>query len=187
MKALLRSLIASLGMLLVAGPLCAQGVAVDKSDIRFVSKQMGVNVEGRFRKWKANVVFLPKELAKSKAELEIELLSIDLASEDSEKEVTGKEWFDTARFPVARFTSTSIKDLGADKYEIAGQLALKGATRDIVVPIVLKKDVAGNSTAEGSFMVKRLDFKIGEGPWADPDTVANEVVVRIRMALLPVK
>jgi uncharacterized Fe-S cluster protein YjdI len=36
-------------------------------------------------------------------------------------------------------------------------------------------------------MVKRLDFKIGEGPWADPDTVANEVVVRIRMALLPVK
>lgn len=187
MKALLRSLAASLGMLLAAGSLCAQGVAVDKSEIRFVSKQMGVNVEGRFRKWKANIVFLPKELAKSKAEFEIELGSIDLASEDSEKEVRGKVWFDTARFPVARFASTSIKDLGADKYEIAGQLALKGATRDIVVPITVKKDAAGNSVAEGSFTLKRLEFKIGEGEWADPDTVANDVVVRVRMVLLPLK
>ena len=187
MKALLRLLAALLGMLLAAGPLYAQGVAIDKSEIRFVSKQMGVNVEGRFRKWKANIVFLPKELAKSKAEFEIDLASIDLASEDSEKEVRGKVWFDTARFPVARFASTSIKDLGADKYEIAGTLSLKGATRDIVVPITLKKDAAGNSLAEGSFTLKRLEFKIGEGEWADPDTVANDVIVRVRMVLLPVK
>ena len=27
----------------------AQGVLIDKSEIRFISRQMGVNVEGRFR------------------------------------------------------------------------------------------------------------------------------------------
>ena len=74
----------------------AQGVLVDKSEIRFVAKQMGVDVEGRFRKWKANVAFLPKDLAKSRIEFDIDLLSIDLASEDSEKEVKDRLWFDAA-------------------------------------------------------------------------------------------
>jgi polyisoprenoid-binding protein YceI len=173
--------------LLGAGPAAAQGVVVDKSEIRFVSRQMGVNVEGRFRKWKANVVFLPKELAKSKAEIEIDLASIDLASEDSEKEVKDRVWFDTGRFPVARFVSSAIREAGPDKYEVAGQLSLKGVTKDVVLPITVRKDAAGNGTAEGSFTLKRLDFKIGEGQWTDTDLVANEVVVRIRMALSPVK
>ncbi len=186
--ALLRSFIPSLGMMLLAATqAAAQGVLIDKSEIRFVSRQMGVNVEGRFRRWKANIVFLPRELAKSKADFDIELGSIDLASDESETEVKRPKWFDTARFPVAKFVSTSIKDLGGDKYEVAGALTIKGISHDAVVPIVLKKDATGNSVAEGSFAIKRLDYKIGEAEWSDPDTVANEVTVRIRMVLPPVK
>ncbi len=170
-------------LLLAAGQATAQGVLVDKSEIRFVSKQLGVNFEGRFRKWKANVVFLPKDLAKSKAEFDIDLGSVDMASEDSETEIKGRMWFDTAKFPVAHFTSTSIRDLGGDRYDVAGQLSLKGTKRDAVIPIALKKDAAGNSVVEGSFTVKRLDYNIGLGLWADTDTVANEVIVRVRMVL----
>lgn len=185
---LLRSFVPTLGaLLLAAGQSGAQGVLIDKSEIRFVSKQMGVNVEGRFRKWKANIVFLPKDLGHSKADFEIDLGSIDLASEESETEVKGRLWFDTGRFPVARFTTTAVRETGSDKYEVAGALTIKGVTRDALVPIAIRKDAAGNSVAEGNFTVKRLDFKIGEGEWADPGTVANEVLVRVRMVLPPVK
>ena len=70
----LRSFIPSLGMmLLAAGQAGAEGVLIDKSEIRFVSKQMGINVEGSFRRWKANIVFLPGDLAHSKADFDIEL------------------------------------------------------------------------------------------------------------------
>jgi hypothetical protein len=31
--------------------------------------------------------------------------------------------------------------------------------------------------------MKRLDYKIGDGPWADVGVVADEVEVRIKMAL----
>jgi len=186
MKPLLQSLVLSLGLLAFgADPALAQGVIVDKSEIRFVSKQMGVNFEGRFRRWKANVLFRPRDLPKSKAEFDIDLASIDLASEDSENEAKDRMWFDMAKFPVARFVSTSIRTSGADRYDVAGQLSLKGITKDIVVPISVRKDATGNSVAEGNFAVKRLDFKIGEGLWADTDTVANEVIVRIRMVLAP--
>jgi polyisoprenoid-binding protein YceI len=183
--ALLRSFVPPLGALLLAASQAgAQGVLIDKSEIRFVSKQMGVNVEGRFRRWKANIAFLPKDLSRSKAEFEIDLGSIDLASDESESEVRGKVWFDTPRFPVAKFVSRSIRETGADKYEVAGALTIKGITRDAVVPIALKRDATGNNVAEGSFTVKRLDFQIGaDGEWADPTTVANEITVRVRMVL----
>ena len=181
---LLRSFVPTLGaLLLTAAQAGAQGVLIDKSEIRFVSKQMGVNVEGRFRKWKANIALLPQDLGHSKADLEIDLGSIDLASEESEGEVKGRVWFDTARFPVARFVSSSIRQTGPDRYDVAGALTIKGITRDEVVPIALKKDASGNSVAEGSFTLKRLDFHVGEGEWADPSTVANEVLVRVRMVL----
>jgi polyisoprenoid-binding protein YceI len=170
----------------LAAPMAgAQDVLVDKSEIGFVAKQLGVNVEGRFRKWKANVVFRPADLAKSKAEFDIDLGSIDLASEDSEREIRGGLWFDTAKFPVAHFSSTAIRDLGGDKYEIAGALTLKGVKRDVVVPIALKKDAAGNRVAEGSFTLLRLDYNIGTGMWSDTKTVTNDVVVRVRIVLPP--
>jgi len=183
-----RSFVPPLAALLLAasGGALAEGVLIDKSEIRFASKAMGASVEGRFRRWKANVDFRPSDLARSKANLEIELASIDLASEATEAETRRAAWFDTAKFPVATFASTAIRTLGADRYEIAGKLALKGVSKDIVVPIALRKDAAGNSVAEGQFTLKRLEFKIGEGEWADPSAVADDVVVRVRMVLPPV-
>jgi len=186
MMVFLRALLPLL-LFALAGHAGAQGVLVDKSDIRFVSKQMGVNFEGRFRKWKANVVFLPNDLARSKAEFDIDLASIDLESDDSESEIKGPLWFDTAKFPVAHFASASMKSLGADKFEVSGQLTIKGVAKNANVPISLKKDAAGNTVADGTFTVKRLDYGIGLGLWADTETVANDVVVRVHMVLSPAK
>ena len=181
---LLRPFVPSLAVLLLAASnASAQGVLIEHSEIRFVSKQMGVNVEGRFRKWKANVDFRPKDLDHSRAEFEIDVGSIDLASEESEAEVRRPRWFDTGKFPVATFSSTAMKDLGGDKYEILGKLTLKGATREFAIPVQVKPDASGNSLAEGQFTLKRLDFKIGDGQWSDPSVVADEVLVRLRMVL----
>jgi len=184
MRVLFRLFLPVLGLLFLAvGPAGADGLVMDKSEIRFVSKQLGVNVEGRFRTWKANVVFLPKDLARSKAEFEIDLGSIDLASDESETEIKSRQWFDIAKFPVAHFSSTSIKALGGDRYEVAGKLTLKGVTKDVLIPIALKKDATGKNVAEGSFPLKRIDYHVGEGMWSDTDMVADDVVVRIRMVL----
>jgi polyisoprenoid-binding protein YceI len=92
-------------------------------------------------------------------------------------------WFDTARFPVATFHSTAMKDLGGDRYEIAGKLTVKGRVQDEKIPIEIKRDAAGNSVATGEFTIKRLAFDVGNGQWADPTVVADEVVVRVRMVL----
>jgi polyisoprenoid-binding protein YceI len=184
----LRPFIPSLAaMLLASGGASAQGVLIDKSEIRFSSKQKGAHIDGRFRRWKANVDFRPRQLAKSKADFEIELASIDLANDELETEVKRPVWFDTARYPIARFESSTMKSLGNDRYEISGQLSLKGITKDVVVPVALKNDDAcGYSIAEGQFTLISFDFQLGVGVSADSGTkLASEVAVKIRMVLPP--
>jgi polyisoprenoid-binding protein YceI len=162
-----------------------QGVVAAKSEIGFTIKQMGVKFDGRFRKWTADVVFQPTALATSKAVLDIDLGSIDLASDESEAEAKGPLWFNTAKFPVAHFVSSAIRDLGTNRYEVTGKLTLKGVTHDCVVPITVATDAGGNRVAQGAFSIPRLDYRIGEGEWADTGIVDNDIVVRVRMMLAP--
>ena len=159
------------------------GIVADKSEIAFTVKQMGVKFDGRFRKWSADIVFRPQALAQSRAQVDVDLGSIDLASEDSEAEARGRQWFDAAKYPVAHFVSTAIRDAGNGRYEVVGRLTMKGMTHDCVVPITVRADASGQRIAEGTFSLKRLDYKVGEGEWADPSIVDNEIQVRVRMVL----
>lgn len=180
---IVRGAFALLGALALAASVHAQGVVVDQSEIGFTVKQMGVNFDGRFRRWKADVVFNPQALAQSKAVFDVDLGSIDLASAESESEAKGPLWFDTSKFPVAHFASTSIRDLGNGRYEVAGRLSMKGIARDVAVPVSVKTDAGGSRVVEGRFDIRRLDYKIGEGEWSDTDMVDNDVVVHFRIAL----
>ena len=45
------------------------------------------------------------------------------------------------------------------------------------MPLTVKPDASGNRVAEGTFSLKRLDYKIGEGEWADTATVDNDIRV----------
>ena len=38
-------------------------------------------------------------------------------------------------------------------------------------------------TVEGQFPLRRLQFRIGDGPWSDTETVADEVTVRFRFVI----
>jgi polyisoprenoid-binding protein YceI len=159
-----------------------QKVIADKSQIRFVTKQMNVPVEGRFKKFDASVAFDPAKPEATKAEFEVDLASIDLGNDEGETEARKKTWLDVPGFPKAKFVATSVKSLGGGKYEARGPLTIKGTSREVVAPFTLT-EAAGVRTVEGQFPLKRLQYKIGEGPWADTDTVADDVVVRFRFTL----
>ena len=68
---------------------------------------------------------------------------------------------------------------------MAGKLTIKGLTHDIVVPITLAQAGAASTavtTATGGFVLKRLEFKIGDGEWADTSMVANDVQVKFKLS-----
>lgn len=159
-----------------------QGVLLDKSEIRFIFKQMNVPVEGRFTRFTGDIVFDPANPSASRAQISVDLDSIDLGFPEAETEVKRKGWFDTAHTPRAHFVSTRVKNVGPGKFEVAGNLTIKGTTHDILVPFTTHS--GGNATiAEGRFLLKRLDYKIGDGAWNDVGVVADDVEVRVKLAL----
>ena len=151
-----------------------------KSSLSFVSKQMNVPVEGQFKSFRSKLAYDPAKPAAAKAEFEIDMASIDAGSKDANDEVAGKAWFNTKAFPVAKFVSTSVKPLGGNRFEVAGKMTIKGKTLDLTTPITVTQQ--GNvATFDGSLVLKRADYGIGDGIWADFGTVANEVQVKFRL------
>ena len=168
--------------LLITGPALAQQVVPAQSEVGFVSKQMGVPVEGKFKQWTAKIAFDPKKPEAGSVAFTIQTGSASFGAAEIDGEVPKAEWFNAAKFPQASFASSAIKPLGGGKFEVRGKLAIKGATQDVVVPLTVTQAGAA-STAVGSFVIKRLDFKIGEGDWADTSMVANDVTVKFKLAL----
>jgi polyisoprenoid-binding protein YceI len=78
--------------------------------------------------------------------------------------------------------TSSVRAVGAGKYEASGALTIKGITRDVAAPLTLTES-AGLRIVEGQLPIKRLQFKVGEGHWSDIETVADEVVVRFRFTI----
>lgn len=153
-----------------------------KSSIDFTFKQMGVAVDGNFKKFDATVNLDPEKIDAAKGSISIQLGSINTGSKEGNEEVQGKNWFNVKNFPVARFDLKSAKSIGNGHVSLSGELNIKGKTKPITTEATLK--VNGNSALlDGKFIFKRLDFTIGEGEWGDVDVVANDVVVRYKLFL----
>jgi polyisoprenoid-binding protein YceI len=155
-------------------------VQPEKSAVTFVFKQMGVSVDGRFGKFSAQLKFDPAKPATASVAVDIDLASIDAGSAEANDEVAGKLWFNTKAFPTARFVASAIRPLGGNRYEAAGKLTIKGRTQDITAPFTFNGQ-GRTGIAEGTLVIKRADFGIGEGVWLDFGTVANEVQIKFRL------
>ncbi|MEY4536492.1 MAG: hypothetical protein RJB10_997 [Pseudomonadota bacterium] len=169
--------------LLVAQPAFAQQkLNPAQSEVGFQFKQMGVPVDGKFTKFDAQVSFDTAKLATSKVNFTVDIASATLGDKATDAELPKATWFNTAKFPQATFASSSIKALGAGKFEVAGKLSIKGVAQDVVVPVTMTQ-AAAVTTAVGTFPMKRLTYKIGEGEWADTSMVADPVQVKFKLAL----
>lgn len=154
-------------------------IQTEQSSLAFVSKQMGVPVAGRFKKFAAQIAFDPAKPAAAKAALDVDLASIDTGSAEADEEVASKGWFNTKAYPQAKFVSTGVRALGGNRYEASGKMSIKGRTQNVTAPFTFTPQ-GDAGVFEGAFVLKRADYAIGEGEWADFDTVANEIQIKFR-------
>lgn len=166
--------------------LAQQGFAVPldaaHSQIGFSLKQMNVPMEGQFKRFSGDVVLDPKNPGRGKADISISIASISLPTAEASAETQKKDWFNVAHFPSARFVTSSIKPLGGNRFQFSGKLTLKGSSRDVSAPFTTRQQ-GGLTLVEGTLPISRLAYKIGEGDWADTDTVADLVQIRFRIAI----
>ncbi len=121
-----------------------------QSSIAFEIKQMGVPVQGHFKKFDAQINFDAAKLASSKVTFTVDLASTTLGTPEMDSELGKATWFNTPKFPQAQFSSTAIKALGGGKYEVAGKLAIKGQSRDLTVPLTMTQSGGGVQVGHSS-------------------------------------
>ena len=177
----MNKIIAILASALVFSPLAQaiefNHIQTDKSTLDFVYKQMGVSVDGSFKKFAAQLSFDPAKLSIAKAALDLDVTSIDTGFDEGNEEVATKAWFNAKAFPRAKFESTSFKALGGNRYEVTGKMSIKGRTQTVIAPFTLNQQ-GNKAIVDGAFVLKRADFAIGEGAWSDFGTVANEIQIK---------
>jgi len=155
-------------------------VDLGKSSVIATTKQMNVPVDGKFKKFSAQLNFDPAKPTAGSANVTIDTASYDLGADDYNKQAQGKEWFDSATFPSATFVSSAIAPTGGNQYKITGKLTIKGKSQTIVVPVSIASQ-GGTQTFDGSVPIKRSQFDVGTGEWKDTSVVADEVVIKFHL------
>ncbi len=151
-----------------------------KSTVVATSKQMNVPVDGKFKKFTAQLDFDPAKPTAGSANITIDTTSYDLGDESYNKQARDKDWFDTAHFPTATFASTAIAPAGGTKFNVTGKLTIKGKSQTVTVPVTVTQ-AGAVQTFDGALPIKRTQFDVGAGEWKDTSVVADEVVIKFHI------
>lgn len=127
------------------------------------------------------ITFDPQAPEAASVQVAIPLVRLDTFVPKLDAHLKGPEFFAVDAFPEATFTSTSVRDKGDGRFEVAGDLRLKGVTRPVVLDVVLNKAGAfpmGDLQAIGfdaTATLRRSDFGMAAGV----PLVGDEVSLRI--------
>ena len=120
--------------------------------------------------------------ANSSLELSIKTESVDSGAERRTQHLKSPDFFNVKQFPEITFKSTAIKKAGADSWEVTGDLALHGITKEITFSL---KNVGAGQNRRGnqlvgyetSFTIRRSDF----GMNFRPDGIGNSVYCMVNI------
>lgn len=153
------------------------------TQIMFAVNHLGFNVYyGIFGDATGTLTIDPAKPGAAKVMMEIPMSGITTTSAKLTEHLKGADFFDAAKFPTAKFESTSVTASGANA-TIAGNLTLKGVTK----PVTLKAKFIGAGKGpmngletlgfEATTTISRSAFGVSYGVPFVPDAVDLNITV----------
>jgi polyisoprenoid-binding protein YceI len=164
-------------------PTGAETLAVDpaSSSVGFVGAKVTGNHPGTFQKFTGSISLVGGKAEGGAVKLEAETASLKTDDPKLDGHLSSPDFFDTARFPKATFTSTAIK-AGGDKgatHTITGELELHGVKKTISFPATIAVTADG-ATGTSEFSINRKDFGINYPGKAD-DLIRDDVLLKLSL------
>jgi polyisoprenoid-binding protein YceI len=151
------------------------------SKLGFSGTFQGQAFDGTFGKWTATISYDAAKLASSRFDVEVDLASVKTGDSDRDGALPGADFFDVAKFPKAHFVTTGFRQNGA-QVVADGNLTLRGVTKPVSLNVTFKPTGTG-ATLDVSGTVKRLDFGVGGGEYADTSVIGADVKVNAHLDL----
>ena len=136
MKHMFRTTLATLALVTAASAAFAAPVRfnVDRShsEMGFDVRHFFSKVHGRFEDFQGSIVFDSADPARISVEGTASTASISTDNERRDNHLRSADFFDAQNFPTLTFKSTKVTANGKNKYQVAGDLTLRGVTKPVV-------------------------------------------------------
>ena len=153
------------------------------STLGFSGSFQGASFNGQFGQWTAAVSYDAAKLASSKFDVNVTLASVKTGDKDRDGALPGSDFFNVAKFPQAHFVTTGFRQNGAQVIA-DGNLTLRGVTKPVSLVVTFKPQGNG-ATLDVAGTVKRLDFGVGTGDYADTSVIGADVKINAHLQLAP--
>lgn len=131
-----------------------------ESEITFIIKNLGFNVDGRFNDFTVFSNFNSDNLEESFINVEISVKSIFTDIELRDEHLLKSDYFDVDNHPTIVFESSGIEKKSNSEYILKGFLLMKGVKKKIESPLELKETEKGVRFI-ANFTLNRKDFSVG--------------------------
>jgi polyisoprenoid-binding protein YceI len=151
-----------------------------QSSLGFAAKWNGADVDGRFPKFTASIVFDPAKLADARVDAIIDLSAATTNDKTVNGSLPGSDWFDVKKAPTARFQAASFTQVKPGQYVAKGTLTMRGLSIPVSLPFTLA--INGNTAVmTGQTVLDRRSFKIGMESDAEGAWVGFPVPVKVKI------
>lgn len=141
----------------------------------FATKYDGEVFTGTFPGFQTKLSFDPADPAAAKLDVTIPLAGAKSGNSDRDSTLQGPDFFYVASFAQARYTANGFRALGNNQFAADGTLELHGVSKPVSFTFTWAP--GAQPVLTGKATVKRLDFGVGGGDWADTKTIPNETAI----------
>lgn len=100
------------------------------SSVDFSVKHMMISrVKGSFKDFSAEVEANPEDLTTASISFKIDVNTIDTRNDDRDNHLRSADFFDVEKYPAITFTSTDVKKIDDDEYQLTGDVTIKDVTK----------------------------------------------------------
>jgi polyisoprenoid-binding protein YceI len=115
------------------------------SGVTFKVKHLVSIVPGRFTTFSGEFQFDEGAIESSSVSVTIDANSITTDNEKRDGHLKSPDFFDTATYPTITYKSTKVKKIDATRFEVTGDLTMRGVTK----PVILSVEYLGTSPGMG--------------------------------------
>ncbi|MBP1475528.1 YceI family protein [Frateuria sp. MAH-13] len=159
-------------------------VQQEQSSLGFTATFQGAPFQGSFAQWHAAIRFDPAHLAGSKFDVTVDTTSASTGDTDRDGALPGADFFNATKYPQARYVATEFVRAGT--HAIArGNLTLRGESHPLNLMVTYTAQPDGTALMDVSGTLKRLDYGVGGGEYADTSVIGNDVTINAHLVLVP--
>lgn len=159
-------------------------IVPEESQLSFTAIQNDAPVSGQFKTFSGQILVDPEDLSSSRIDILVDMNSVYASYAELKATLVTADWFNVQLFPQAHFKAQGIQKLTDGSYQTTGTLKIRDKTAPVTLTFKATQPSQDKGVVEGSTVIKRSLFGVGQGEWSSTEEVKDDVTVRFKVVAI---